>query len=181
MPMEEEEQPTATTSLFPAFVHHPPLQVLPIDSNNTAAAAGKWLNNSSFTTDISVINDAVSKYSLPYEEEREEEEEEEGDKVEDIRTSKRPPQYEMVPSSPSGASASSGEEHSSKRKKKKKRRRKEEFRGSRPLYEYAASLSSSSRKQGVQKWASSSTSNEKEYYFDSRGDRDNLAFGCIYR
>ncbi|EPS73922.1 hypothetical protein M569_00833, partial [Genlisea aurea] len=40
-------------------------------------------------------------------------------------------------------------------------------------------LSSSSRKSGVHKWASPST--DKEYYFDSQGDRDNLAFGCIYR
>ncbi|KAK6123611.1 hypothetical protein DH2020_042643 [Rehmannia glutinosa] len=60
-------------------------------------------------------------------------------------------------------------------------RRNEESGGSRPSYNYAATLSSSSRKPGTQKWASSSTSNEKDYYFDSRGDRDNLAFGCIYR
>ncbi|KAI3454346.1 hypothetical protein Pfo_011009 [Paulownia fortunei] len=174
--MEEEEQPTETTSLFPAFVHHPPPQVLPSDPNNSAAA-GQWLLNTSFTTDLSVISEAVSKYDLPYDEEQNDEEEE--DKVEELNTKKRPPQYEMVPSSPSDASVSSDGEHRKKRKKKKKRRK--ESRGSRPSYNYAATLSSNSRKSGVQKWVSSSTSNEKEYYFDSRGDRDNLAFGCIYR
>lgn len=28
-------------------------------------------------------------------------------------------------------------------------------------------------------WANTTT--DKDYFFDSRGDRDNLAFGCIYR
>nr|GMC49449.1 protein NRDE2 homolog isoform X2 [Ipomoea batatas] len=43
----------------------------------------------------------------------------------------------------------------------------------------------SARKQetDVASWASSSAAaatNDKDYYFDSRGDRDNLAFGCLY-
>nr|GMC53154.1 B3 domain-containing protein At1g05920-like [Ipomoea batatas] len=36
----------------------------------------------------------------------------------------------------------------------------------------------------VASWASSSAAaatNDKDYYFDSRGDRDNLAFGCLYK
>ncbi|XP_011072028.1 protein NRDE2 homolog [Sesamum indicum] len=170
--MEEEEQPTETTSLFPAYVQHPPPQLLPSDPNKGASAASQWLQNTSFTTDLSVINDAVTKYDLP----REGQQQEEEDKVEEVNTDKRPPQYEMVPSE---ATASSDEEHR-KRKKKKKRRKREESTGSPPLYNYAATLSSS-RNSGFQKWASSSTSNDKDYYFDSRGDRDNLAFGCIYR
>ncbi|KAL9155477.1 hypothetical protein ABFS82_09G005900 [Erythranthe guttata] len=165
---EEEEQPTGTTSLFPAFVQHPPPQIFPSGSDNSAAASGKWLSNSSFTIDPSVINDAVSKYNLP------DDEEEEEDEVEEVRKSKLPPQYERVPSD---GNPSSDEERRMKNTRKKKRRKKEEPGAS---YAYAATLSSSSRKQGVSKWASS-TSNEKNYYFDSRGDRDNLAFGCIYR
>nr|GMD92263.1 protein NRDE2 homolog isoform X1 [Ipomoea batatas] len=42
----------------------------------------------------------------------------------------------------------------------------------------------SSRKPDVASWASSSAAaatNAKDYYFDSRGDRDNLAFGCLYK
>lgn len=168
--MEDEEQPTQTTSLFAAFVDQPPSHALPTARNSTSAA--EWLQNSSFNTDLSVINDAVSKYNVPYEEHDEEE-----DKREELNSEIRRPQYETVPSSPSDASAYSDEERRKKRRKKKKRR-KEELSTS---YSYAATLSSNSRKVGVSKWASSSTANEKEYYFDSRGDPDNLAFGSIYR
>ncbi|PWA64045.1 hypothetical protein CTI12_AA173800 [Artemisia annua] len=43
-----------------------------------------------------------------------------------------------------------------------------------------------SRKQNTEKWANEvgsgvGTGASKEYYFDSRGDRDNLAFGSLYR
>ncbi|KAG6401993.1 hypothetical protein SASPL_138861 [Salvia splendens] len=170
--MAEEEQTTKTTPLFAAFGG----ESLPsaADSNSDKSTA-QWLQNSSFNTDLSVINDAVSKYKLTYDEEAEEEEE---DRAEEIDARKRPPQYEMVPSE---ASASSDEERGRKSRKKKKRR-KGESSGSRASFSYAATLSSNSRKPGVEKWAaSSSTANEKEYYFDSRGDRDNLAFGSIYR
>ncbi|KAL8464762.1 hypothetical protein ACS0TY_034316 [Phlomoides rotata] len=168
---EEEEQTTRTTSLFAAFADQPPSVALPSAPNSSSTAA-EWLQNSSFNTNLSVINDAVSKYKVPYEEQDEEE-----DKKDEPNAEIQRPQYEIVPSSASEASASSDEEHRKKRKKKK-RRRKEELRTS---YNYAATLSSSSRKVGGTKWASSSTANEKEYYFDSRGDRDNLAFGSIYR
>ncbi|KAL0441158.1 UNVERIFIED_CONTAM: hypothetical protein Sradi_0054700 [Sesamum radiatum] len=45
--MEEEEQPTETTSLFPAYVQHPPPQLLPSDPNKGASAASQWLQNTS--------------------------------------------------------------------------------------------------------------------------------------
>lgn len=38
-----------------------------------------------------------------------------------------------------------------------------------------------SRKSGVRAWTNSESKISKDYYFDSRGDRDNLAFGCLYR
>ncbi|KAH6815829.1 hypothetical protein C2S51_020649 [Perilla frutescens var. frutescens] len=163
--MEEEEQTTKTTSLFAAFAGEPALP----STADSGSGSAQWLQNNSFNTDLSVINDAVTKYNFTYDEEPEEEEDE-------IDAKKRTPRYEMVPSE---ASASSDEERRKKSKKKKKRRK--ESSGSRIFDGYAATLSSSSRKAGVQKWASSSAANEKEYYFDSRGDRDNLAFGSIYR
>ncbi|CAA0818108.1 Unknown protein [Striga hermonthica] len=176
--MAEEDLPTETTSLFPAYVHSQPPQALPGDPSR-AAAAPEWLQSTSFTADLSVINDAVAKYNPPDIEQREEEEE---DKDEELNANKRPPKYDMVPSSPSDASASSSDEERRKRRRKKRRRGKEEPSGSRSSYSFSATISSSSRKTGVVKWASpSSTPNEKGYYFDSRGDRDNLAFGCIYR
>ncbi|GFP88473.1 protein nrde2 homolog [Phtheirospermum japonicum] len=173
--MAEEDRTTETTSsLFPAYIPHQPPQAL-ASGPTTTASVPQWLQSTSFTADISVINDAVSKYNLPNVEEDEEE------KAEELNANKRRPQYEIVPSSPSEAGASSSDEEHRKRRKKKKKRRKESG-GSRASYSYAATLSATSRKPGVQKWTSSSSiSNEKEYYFDSRGDRDNLAFGCIYR
>ncbi|KAL6559327.1 hypothetical protein OROGR_004444 [Orobanche gracilis] len=177
--MAEEDRPTETTSLFPAYVHLQPPQALPSDTN-TASDTPQWLQSTSFTTDLSVVNDAVSKYNIPNFEEQEVTEE---DTVEEINTSIRRPHYDMVPSSPSDANASSSGEENRKKRKKKKRRRMGEASGSYASYNsYAATISSSSRKRGVKKWAAASTnSNEKDYYFDSRGDRDNLALGCIYR
>ncbi|KAL6583693.1 hypothetical protein OROMI_002982 [Orobanche minor] len=176
--MAEEDRPTETTSLFPAYVHLQPPQVLPSDTN-TASDPPQWLQSTSFTTDLSVVNDAVSKYNIPNFEEQEEDEE---DAVKEINTNIRRPQYDMVPSSPSDANASSSGEENRKKRKKKKRRRKEASGSYASYNSYAATLSSSSRKPDVKKWAAASTnSNEKDYYFDSRGDRDNLAFGCIYR
>lgn len=37
------------------------------------------------------------------------------------------------------------------------------------------------RKPNVSSWANSNEGKSKEYYFDSHGDRDNLAFGSLYR
>ncbi|CAN4085405.1 unnamed protein product [Withania somnifera] len=57
------------------------------------------------------------------------------------------------------------------------RRKKQPSSIERPLYDYALS---SSRKPQVRNWASSSAAGSvKEYYFDSRCDPDNLAFGDI--
>lgn len=169
--MAEDEQTTKTTSLFAAFGGE---SALPAAADSGGNANAQWLQNSSFNIDLSVINDAVTKYKLTYDEEPEEEE----DKADEIDARKRPPQYDMVPSE-----ASSSDEERRKKTRNKKKRSKAESSGSRAPFNYAATLSSTSRKPGVQKWASSPTANEKEkeYYFDSRGDRDNLAFGSIYR
>lgn len=170
--MAEEEQTPKTTSLFAAFAGDTPIPSAA--GTGGGGTMGQWLQNSSFNTDLSIINDAVTKYDLAWEPE-----EEEGKSAE-VDDKKRPSQYEMVPSSPSEVSASSDGD-GRKKSKKKKRRRKEELSKPRTSYSYAPTLSSSSRKAGVQRWASSSTADEKEYFFDSRGDRDNLAFGSIYR
>ncbi|XP_073143744.1 uncharacterized protein [Henckelia pumila] len=176
--MEEgEELSSNTTSLFPAFLPSEPPQIPSAAANAdvTSAAAASWLQNSSFTTDLSVVNDAVSKYELAYDALDDEEQ-----ASEEIDASKRRDQYEMVASSASDEDASEGEGRK-KRKKKKRRRREASSEARSSAYDFPTSLSSS-RKSGVQKWASSATRpGEKEYFFDSRGDRDNLAFGSVYR
>ncbi|KAH6755057.1 hypothetical protein C2S51_038938 [Perilla frutescens var. frutescens] len=114
--MEEEEQTTKTTSLFAAFAGEPALP----SAADSGSGSAQWLQNNSFNTDLSVINDAVTKYNLTYDEEPEDEE----DEID----------------------------------AKKRRRGKREFRNGRLLLRQM-----------------------RKYYFDSRGDRDNLAFGSIYR
>lgn len=83
------------------------------------------------------------------------------------------PQYELVDSSASDENSSEGKEDKKEKKKKKRKRRNRSSEVAAPL-DYGPS----SRKPDGKSWANTTN---KEYYFDSRGDRDNLAFGCIYR
>ncbi|CAH9122186.1 unnamed protein product [Cuscuta epithymum] len=176
---------STSSSLFPVFPQF----------SNSEAAVPEWLSNSSFKTDLSVINDALSTHyshdQSQYEDKvREDEEEEEGKEVDKEANTKRK-QYELLDSdaSDSGNLSSNPSEEDRKgssrdrRSKKKKRgRRSERSNDGRPP-PYKSELFSS-RKSDVGNWASSSavdTTNAKDYYFDSRGDRDNLAFGCLYK
>ena len=81
--------------------------------------------------------------------------------------------YDLLESPESGGDSKS---ESRRRKKKSKRRRKRSReRGDDGAGEFG------SRKSDVRAWAGSALKPAKDYYFDSRGDRDNLAFGSIYR
>ncbi|KAI3796903.1 hypothetical protein L1987_39590 [Smallanthus sonchifolius] len=166
-PREESLQPPSTaTTLFPVSKQTPSDSTNPLQVSNSSAPA--WLSNTSFTADLSTINDVVAarhdRHSeLDDEEEREEELEE-----------RRPqPRYELVDSSASDQDLDGRRGRSSKKEKRKRKKRKQSD------YEYGPS----SRKQNIQSWANNSTtsSGNKEYYFDSRGDLDNLAFGSLYR
>lgn len=149
-----------------------PVQPQPFSSSNDGAS--EWLQNASFTADLSVINDAVSsRYKAQKQIESESEDDEEvKERQENLR-----PQYELLDSSePDKDSGISSSEERRNRKKRKKKKRKRDLSGDAPpVYDYT-----SSRKSDVRTWESSST-NSKDYYFDSRGDRDNLAFGSLYR
>lgn len=162
-PQNDTVLPQVQASLFPVHLQ-------PSSSGNDGVP--EWLQNTSFTTDISVINDVVaSRYKPQQQSELESEDEEE--EVKEV-----PPRYELLDSSASdGCSGSSvsGERKSRKKRKKKKRRKRELSSDAPPFYDYT-----SSRKPDVRSWTSSSATN-KDYYFDSRGDRDNLAFGSLYR
>ncbi|XP_049396275.1 uncharacterized protein LOC125860375 isoform X2 [Solanum stenotomum] len=176
--VEIEEEAPKNSSLFPVF---PQTQISSASNPTTSYdAVPEWLRNSSFTTDISVINDAVSTNygNVQFQENLEEDEAEDVEK-ENQKGEGAP--YELLHSSGSerGHSSSSDDGRDSKKKKRKKKRKKSHRSSDdRPLYDYALS---SSRKPDVRTWASSAAANVKDYYFDSRGDRDNLAFGSIYR
>lgn len=81
--------------------------------------------------------------------------------------------YDLLESSESGGD-SKGESRRRKKKSKRRRRRSRE-RGDDGAGDFG------SRKSDVRAWAGSAVKPAKDYYFDSRGDRDNLAFGSIYR
>nr|XP_043632283.1 nuclear exosome regulator NRDE2 [Erigeron canadensis] len=161
-------------SLFPIFNQnptdpinpHPPLQL----SNPTTAPPPNWLSNTSFTVDISTITPPPLQSHQP-EPEEEQEDEKEVELVEQERQN-RQTRYELVESS------ESDQELDEKRKRRKKDKKKKKNKKEKKDVEYGPN----SRKQNIQSWAASNDSiRDKEYYFDSRGDRDNLAFGSLYR
>ena len=172
---EEEEAPPAAAveeeaakpSLFPLFPasdasHSHQITTISIP---TSTAPPQWLSNSSFTADLSIINDAVSNQLEP-----ELEEEEENDEAEEKQQPKpKPPSYEFLESSSSESDRDFKKKTNTKKKRKRKSKSSKERDGA--------------RKSGVRAWAGSDTkpSNSKDYYFDSHGDLDNLAFGSLYR
>ncbi|WOG92273.1 hypothetical protein DCAR_0311536 [Daucus carota subsp. sativus] len=160
-----EDKPSSS-SLFPVFTAPPP----PTTTTTTTKQPPQWLSNTSFTTDISLINDAVSSHyatttSLPIEHDDDDLESDEDNKH------NQRPQYELVDSPASDYSSS---EENKNLKKKKRKRKKQQSGVADADYKYGPSGRKSDKA-----WANSSS--DKDYFFDSRGDRDNLAFGCIYR
>lgn len=172
-PAAEEVEATANetkTSLFPLFP-------LSDSSLQPIASAPQWLSNSSFTTDISVIHDAVVASQINDEtthspqQEPDPDEEEEGPVDDNQARSKPYSSYEILESSESERE----NKDRKKKKKKRKKRKRDESSEKRGFDDFG------SRKSRVRAWAGSETNTTKDYYFDSHGDRDNLAFGCIYR
>ncbi|KAL9324380.1 hypothetical protein ACSQ67_009237 [Phaseolus vulgaris] len=159
-PSSDEQKP----SLFPLFPSSSSLQT------TTTSSTPQWLCNSSFTTDLSVINDAFASQinretslSPPQNDE---------DDENHAEAHPLPSRYEILESSESDGGGRDRERK--KRKKKKKRRRDSSA-------ERGGFDGFGSRKSRVRVWADSDNNVTKDYYFDSNGDRDNLAFGCIYR
>ncbi|XP_021861739.1 uncharacterized protein [Spinacia oleracea] len=151
--------------------------LFPITSGTTTVAAAttpQWLSSSSFTADLSVINDTVvSLQSRIIKDDDDDEEMRESAPPEASKLSST--SYQILESSESdkGERGYSGK----KRKKSKKKRRSENEGGAGEFEPFAYG----GRKSGVRAWANSDSKPSKDYYSDSRGDRDNLAFGCLYR
>ncbi|XP_042501686.1 nuclear exosome regulator NRDE2 [Macadamia integrifolia] len=157
---EAEEEPKP--SLFPLF----PLSDSSLQSTSKVP---QWLYNPSFTTDLSVVQESLASRDNITSQEREE-----GEDDEEIPQAKPPP-YDLLKSSASDEdrdTESRRERRGEKNKKKKRKRRRSREQ---------ADDDYSSRKSAVHAWAGSDTKPAKDYYFDSRGDRDNLAFGSLYR
>lgn len=157
-------------SLFPLFP-------LADSSQHSITSVPQWLSNSSFTTDFSVINDAVaSQLNLEASQsprEGHDLEDEEGPA--DNQAQAKPfPAYEILESSQSDREVERGARERKGKKKKKKKRKRDGSLEKGELDHYG------SRKSRVRTWADQA-STTKDYYVDSHGDPDNLAFGCIYR
>ncbi|XP_061988537.1 uncharacterized protein LOC133707006 [Rosa rugosa] len=155
-PSEEEAKPSPSPSpsLFPV-----------IAASQQVSNVPQWLSNTSFTNNLSVINDAVASHFKP---------EPPPEEQEDVRPQPKP--YELLESS-SGSEASDQRDRTSKKRRKKekgKRRRSAERDG-------GSFAGFGSRKSSVRAWVESETRPSENYYLDSSGDLDNLAFGCLYR
>ncbi|KAK9049380.1 hypothetical protein SSX86_031651 [Deinandra increscens subsp. villosa] len=161
-----DESPPGAPTLFPVFKQTPSEAINPLQVSNSSAAPA-WLANTSFTADLSTINDVVASRHIEPENEHEE------DIPEELEQRPPQPRYELVDSSASDQDLDGGSRRSRKKEKRKRRKSKKSD------YDYGPS----SRKQNIQSWANNATdsSGNKEYYFDSRGDLDNLAFGSLYR
>lgn len=169
---EEEELQQPKPSLFPLFPASDASRSQP-----QRPSVPQWLSNSSFTADLALIGDAVSNLnptalSSPPLPETDSEQEEEPQ--EERFKSKAPPSYELLESSSESDRASRKERSDKTKRKKKRKRKKSRERGGLDDYHQA-------RKSDVRAWAGSETKPSKDYYFDSRGDPDNLAFGCLYK
>jgi hypothetical protein len=88
-----------------------------------------------------------------------------------------------TPSSTSDSDVSKGAEGEKSRRKKEdgRKRRKERKQTGDDLQIGSLEGQSVDRKAAVKAWADGKSNVTKEYYVDTRGDRDNLAFGSLYR
>ncbi|XP_004515233.1 uncharacterized protein [Cicer arietinum] len=168
LPAEETTAPQSSgeekSSLFPIFpVTNSSLQT-------TISSVPQWLSNSSFTTNISTINDDIASQLNRETVQSPSQDEDDSDENRPQEKS-LPPSYPILESSESdGNLRERDEKKKSKRKKKKRKRDRSDEKGG-----------FGSRKSRVRTWVNSEANTAKDYYFDSHGDRDNLAFGCIYR
>ncbi|GAU45438.1 hypothetical protein TSUD_297410 [Trifolium subterraneum] len=154
----------AKSSLFPVFpITNSSLQI-------TTSSVPQWLSNSSFTTNISVINNDVA--SLLNRETAQSPSQDDDSEENRPQEKSLPPTYAILESSESDGEGIEREDKRSKRKKKKKRKRDRSA-------ERSGFDGYGSRKSRVGAWADSEANTAKDYYFDSHGDRDNLAFGIL--
>ncbi|CAN1265746.1 Nuclear exosome regulator NRDE2 [Linum perenne] len=167
---EEGSEPAAAakpSSLFPLFA-----------ATTTAAAASaselppqppQWLQNVSFTADVRVINEAVTS-SIRQDAAPEDGSDSESEERRPDVAKPTVPKYELVE-----------EEDSDSEGRKKKRKKKKEKGGSKRKRSEDRYSDFGSRKSNVRDWVDSDAKPAKDYYFDGHGDRDNLAYGSLYR
>ncbi|XP_042409299.1 nuclear exosome regulator NRDE2-like isoform X1 [Zingiber officinale] len=157
---EGEDPSTPKPSLFPLF----PLPSNSSPSDPPFSSGSQWLANTSFTFDVSSLVGSGAGDAL-----REEPANLDSDDEVPAAARPPPPSYDLVPSSPS-VTSSEDERRSKRKARRKKRKREREGVGD-----------GAPRKSAVRSWSGSVMKPVKDYYFDADGDKDNLAFGSLYR
>ncbi|KAJ4835452.1 hypothetical protein Tsubulata_042729, partial [Turnera subulata] len=182
-------------SLFPLFAAssaspHPQATATATASSSSSSVVPvppEWLSNTSFTADLSVINDAVSSLNnLPHEPSSSED-----DDYQPKPRAQPSTQYELLKEEedveserPGGGDYSrslSESDSDGERRKKKRKRRKHEKKRKRSRDEERGGNGLAPRKSNVRVWADSVTKPAKDYYLDTHGDADNLVYGSLYR
>ncbi|XP_024385096.1 uncharacterized protein [Physcomitrium patens] len=177
--------PRPVPSLFPSLGN--------VGSKQTPGGAPSWLSNSSFSENLlpPPLNSLASKGNKhPYGRDiLDEIEEKEGKGA--VRERFRAELGTETASSTSDSDLSKedeGEKSRRKRRKEKRRKRRKEERKKRKERKRTGDElqigtldQSVDRKAVVKTWADGKVSLPKEYFVDTRGDRDNLAFGSLYR
>lgn len=180
----EGEEVEAKTCLFPLLAassaNTQQNQTPPITTN----APSEWLCNTSFTTNLSVINDAVSSlHNLqPQLAADDDDDSDDGDYSNQVNLPpKSSASYELLEEEEGVREEkfSDSDSDSDRERKKKKKERKRKKRNKRKRRRDEDDLDS--RKSNVRAWADSITKPIKDYYFDTHGDGDNLVYGSLYR
>ncbi|CAN1265751.1 Nuclear exosome regulator NRDE2 [Linum perenne] len=192
---EEGSEPAAAakpSSLFPLFAAAAVTTPLRHDATTTAAAASaselppqppQWLQNVSFTADVRVINEAVTS-SIRQDAAPEDGSDSESEERRPDVAKPTVPKYELVEEEDSDVregKAGARYDSTDSEGRKKKRKKKKEKGGSKRKRSEDRYSDFGSRKSNVRDWVDSDAKPAKDYYFDGHGDRDNLAYGSLYR
>lgn len=167
----------------------------PFDSKQVPYGTRSWLSNSSFSENLlppsssfpasKAIEQLYGKDVLDEVEKREGK----GTEGERVRIEPGPETASSTPDSDFSEGESSRQKRRKGKRHRKRKEEKEEERKRRKKRKQTGdeiqigSLEAQSvdRKAGVKAWADGKENVAKEYYVDTRGDRDNLAFGSLYR
>ncbi|KAJ6373756.1 hypothetical protein OIU78_029443 [Salix suchowensis] len=184
-PLFEAAKTASSPSLFPLFeaASSSITQQHTNAPTNDTVPPPAWLYNTSFTTDLSIVNDAVSSLLPPHHSDSDLEEDKE-DRVSNQGKDRsyqllQEPEEEKKREAKYSRSDSDHSDSGRERKKTKKRRHSKNKKRDRSRDEDARDFGS--RKSNVRVWAGSDTNTTKDYYFDTHGDRDNLVYGTPYR
>lgn len=165
---EKAIQPSKPSSLFPLFSATTVDTVTTtVTDTDTAAGDPQWLRNISFSTAF-----PLPSSSAPFVGDVFKPEDANSDDEGERTSSKQRNLYDLVASS--SPLSSSGEERKRRKKKRERRRMKKRRKEEDEVGPKRSGV-------GARFWMGAKTEPEKEYYFDVRGDGDNLAFGSLYR